>query len=347
MATKRNSFLLFLVVGSTIAMAVVLIGLWQAVFWAIILGILFMPLMEKVKRSVPGRAGLAAALTLALIVIFVLTPAFIIGSMIAGEAISLYARIESGEVNLGPVFTRIERELIPTLGDWAARLGVSGLGEKLQATIVNSGQFLVGLLLGASQSAASFVVNFFLMLYLLFFILRDGKKMSASVMRTLPLPTSQKDKLFVKFGEVAIATLKGSVVVGLVQGSLGALIFFLLGIQGAAFWGAIMAVVSILPVLGAALVWVPAAIILVASGAWIQGAILIGFGIGVIATSDNIVRPLIVGHDTKMPDYLVLFSTVGGLSVLGISGIVLGPVLAALFLVTWQLWSETHEDISA
>ena len=347
MAIKRESFLFFLVVGSTLAMAIVLMGLWQAIFWAVILGILFMPLMQNVKRSVSGRAGVAAALTLALIVIFVLTPALIIGSMIAGEAITLYARIESGEVNFGPAFARIDQELIPTLGDWAAKLGVSGLGEKLQAAIVNSGQFLVGLLLGASQSAASFVVNFFLMLYLLFFILRDGKTMSASLMRALPLSTSQKDKLFVKFGEVAIATLKGSVVVGLVQGSLGTLIFFLLGIQGAIFWGAIMAVVSILPVLGAALIWVPAAIILIVSGAWIKGAILITFGIFVIATSDNIVRPLIVGHDTKMPDYLVLFSTVGGLSVLGISGIVAGPVLAALFLVTWQLWSETHEDKSA
>ena len=346
MAIKRESFLFFLVVGSTIAMAIVLMGLWQAIFWAVILGILFMPLMQNVKRSVSGRAGVAAALTLALIVIFVLTPALIIGSMIAGEAITLYARIESGEVNLGPAFARIDQELIPTLGDWAAKLGVSDLGEKLQATIVNSGQFLVGLLLGAGQSAASFVVNFFLMLYLLFFILRDGKTMSTSVMRALPLSSSQKDKLFVKFGEVAIATLKGSVVVGLVQGSLGTLIFFLLGIQGAIFWGAIMAVVSILPVLGAALIWVPAAIILIVSGAWIKGTILITFGIFVIATSDNIVRPLIVGHDTKMPDYLILFSTVGGLSVLGISGIVAGPVLAALFLVTWQLWSEAHEDKS-
>ena len=270
MANKRESFLFFLVVGSTIAMAIVLMGLWQAIFWAVILGILFMPLMQNVKRSVSGRAGVAAVLTLALIVIFVLTPALIIGSMIAGEAITLYARIESGEVNLGPAFARIDQELIPTLGDWAAKLGVSGLGEKLQATIVNSGQFLVGLLLGAGQSAASFAVNFFLMLYLLFFILRDGKTMSASVMRALPLSTSQKDKLFVKFGEVAIATLKGSVVVGLVQGSLGTLIFFLLGIQGAVFWGAIMAVVSILPVLGAALIWVPAAIILIVSGTWIK-----------------------------------------------------------------------------
>lgn len=160
--------------------------------------------------------------------------------------------------------------------------------------------------------------------------------------RAVPLPTNQKQLLFKKFADVSIATLKGTFIVGLVQGALGGLIFAVLGINGAVFWGAVMAMVSVLPAVGTALIWVPAAVILIVGGAWIKGLILSAFGTFVISMSDNVLRPMVVGRQTKMPDYLVLFSTLGGLSVLGISGFVLGPVVAALFLAVWQLIEENH-----
>jgi predicted PurR-regulated permease PerM len=146
--------------------------------------------------------------------------------------------------------------------------------------------------------------------------------------------------MFDKFAEVSRATIKGTMVVGLVQGFLGGLIFSILGIQGAVFWGVVMVILSVLPAVGTGLIWGPAAIFLIVSGEWVNGLILVAFGVLVIGLVDNLLRPILVGRDTKMPDYLILFSTLGGLGLFGITGFVLGPVIAALFLVVWQMYEE-------
>jgi len=141
---------------------------------------------------------------------------------------------------------------------------------------------------------------------------------------------------------VARATVKGTLVIGLVQGFLGGVIFAILGIQGAVFWGVVMAILSLLPAIGAGLVWGPAAIFLLVAGQWIKGLILVAFGVLVISMVDNLLRPVLVGRDTKMPDYLVLLSTLGGLSLVGISGFILGPVIAALFIALWQMYEQDN-----
>ena len=174
---------------------------------------------------------------------------------------------------------------------------------------------------------------FFLMLYLLFFILRDGNTIMQHVHRAMPLRDDQERQLFNKFAEVSRATVKGTLVIALVQGFLGGFIFALLGIQGAVFWGVVMAILSLLPAVGTGLVWGPTAIFLLATGDWGKGLILVTYGVLVIGLVDNLLRPILVGRDTKMPDYLVLFSTLGGLSLVGITGLVLGPVIAAVFRI--------------
>jgi predicted PurR-regulated permease PerM len=333
---NRNAVLILLAVGATVALALILKVVWQAIFWAVVLGVLFRPLMKWTDRRVPGRPGLSAALTVLIIIIFVLIPVFTVGSMILAEGVSFYARVESGEVKPGAALARLQALLQPEIGQWMARFGIDlgAITERLQSAVMRGGEFLLSLLLGAGQNAASFVINFFLTLYLLFFVLRDGEGIYRAVFRAVPLPDEQKQRLFTKFAEVSIATLKGTAIVGLVQGALGGLIFAVLGISGSVFWGAVMAMVSVVPALGSALVWVPAAVILMIGGSWIKGVILLAFGTFVISMSDNLLRPVVVGRQTSMPDYLVLFSTIGGLSVLGLSGFVLGPVIAALFLVT-------------
>src|SRR5690606_13847821 len=132
--------------------------------------------------------------------------------------------------------------------------------------------------------------------------------------------------------------VKGNIVVAATQGMLGGLIFWALGIQGALLWGVIMAVLSLLPAVGAALIWLPVAIYFLATGAIWQGIVLILFGVLVIGLVDNILRPILVGKDTKIPDYVILISTLGGLSVFGLNGFVLGPLFAALFIACWDLF---------
>ena len=141
--------------------------------------------------------------------------------------------------------------------------------------------------------------------------------------------------------------MKGTLVIGILQGTLGGIIFALLGVDAAVFWGVVMTALSILPVVGAGLVWVPAALIMLATGAWIKALVLTLFGVLVIGLVDNILRPILVGRDTRMPDYLVLLSTLGGLSLFGISGFVIGPVIAALFLVTWTMFESEHRETRA
>jgi predicted PurR-regulated permease PerM len=184
------------------------------------------------------------------------------------------------------------------------------------------------------------------MLYILYFFLRDGDRLVDAVIRALPLGDRRERRLLAKFAEVSRATIKGTLIVGVVQGALGGLLFWVLGIPGPVFWGAIMTVLAVLPVVGTALVWAPAAIILLARGEIVKGVVLLAAGILVIGLVDNVLRPVLVGRDTQMPDYLVLLATLGGLGMFGMSGFVIGPVIAAFFLVVWDMFAQEHaEDI--
>jgi predicted PurR-regulated permease PerM len=187
------------------------------------------------------------------------------------------------------------------------------------------------------------------MLYVLYFFLRDGEQLLETLVHALPLGDDRERELFAKFAEVSRATVKGTLIIGLVQGALGGIIFALLGIEGAVFWGTVMAIMSLLPVVGASLVWAPAALIMLANGANTKAGILVVFGVLVIGLVDNLLRPILVGRDTRMPDYLVLLSTLGGLTVFGVSGFVIGPVIAALFLTVWVMFAKEFNgrDIGA
>jgi predicted PurR-regulated permease PerM len=149
--------------------------------------------------------------------------------------------------------------------------------------------------------------------------------------------------LYSKFTTVIRATVKGNVAVAAIQGALGGLIFYFLGIQGALLWGFMMAFLSLIPAVGAGLIWIPVAVYFLFTGAVWQGAVLIAFGVFVIGLVDNLLRPVLVGRDTKMPDYVVLISTLGGLVLFGLNGFVIGPVIAALFMSAWDLFAAAMD----
>jgi predicted PurR-regulated permease PerM len=340
MVSRQTGFLILLTAGTTLALAVLLSGFWRPIFWAVVLGILFRPVFVHLENRLVGRPSVAAAVTLVIILIFVLTPALLLLATIAVQAVAFVGRFENGDLDPQEFFASLETMLIPEL----ERLGLdlSQLAERLQAGALRGGEFLVGLVLNVGQNAAALVINFFLMLYLLFFILRDGEGIYARIFAALPLAPVQNRRLFERFSDVAMATLKGTFAVGIVQGTLGGAAFALVGIPSAVLWGALMAIASVVPVVGTGLVWGPAAIGLALGGEWTRAVLLLAIGTIAIGASDNLVRPVVVGRQARMPDYLVLFSTLGGLSVLGISGLVLGPVIAALFLAVWQIASEAQ-----
>jgi predicted PurR-regulated permease PerM len=176
------------------------------------------------------------------------------------------------------------------------------------------------------------------MLYITFFMLRDGNQLVDLLVRALPLGDTRERMLFSLFAEVTRACIKGNVVIAMIQGLIGSLTLWALGVHAAILWGVLMAFASLIPAMGSALVWAPIALYLAAQGEIQNALILCAVGAGVIGTIDNILRPLLVGRDTKMPDYLVLLSTLGGIGLFGINGFVIGPLVAALFIAFWGIF---------
>lgn len=258
----------------------------------------------------------------------------------------VYQRIRSGELNFGAYFQQVVTALPPWMSSFLENVGLkdtSELKDMLSNGALQGSQLIATQALSIGQNTFEFIVSFGIMLYLLFFLLRDGAVLSVRIKHAIPLSLEHKRLLLSKFTTVVRATVKGNVAVAATQGALGGLIFSFLGIQGALLWGCVMAFLSLLPAVGASLIWAPVAIYFLFTGAIWQGLTLTAFGVLVIGLVDNLLRPLLVGKDTQLPDYVVLISTLGGMVLFGLNGFVIGPVIAALFIAAWDLFSATRE----
>lgn len=346
-ALEDKAFLLLLVAVS-LAFGWILWPLFGAVLWATVIAIMFAPLYRRLAKAMRQRRTLAALATVTIIVVMVILPLTLITISLLEEASTVYTRIRSGEVNPGRYLQQIRQALPAWVASLLDRFGLTNLGavqDKLTAALMKGSEFLAAQALYVGQHAFDFVVSLFVMLYLLFFLLRDGDALSRRAKEAIPLRADQQRALFEKFIVVIRATVKGNLVVAVLQGALGGLIFWLLGIHAPVLWAVLMAVLSLLPAVGTALVWLPVAVYLLVTGAIWQGLVLIGYGVLVIGLVDNLVRPFLVGKDTKMPDYVVLVSTLGGIAIFGFNGFVIGPVIAAMFMATWEIFSPTRSEL--
>lgn len=335
---ERRSFLMTLALV-TIALAWVLIPFWGAIFWACVVAVIFYPLQQKLKSKWGDKPNRAALVTLLIALVIVVIPVLGISYSFVQEGVQFYQRVDSGKINPGKLFDDIQ-SAFPVINDVLSQFGIqaSEVRDKISSAAVGGSKFIAEEALIIGQNTFSFLMSLALMVYLTFFLLRDGNRLIEVLIQALPLGDEREHKLFRKFAEVTRATIKGNLVVAIVQGALGGIIFAVLGIPGALLWGVVMAFLSLIPAVGAGLVWLPVSIYLYATGNWIAATILIAYGALVIGLADNVLRPILVGRDTKLPDYLVLFSTLGGLSLFGITGFVLGPLIAALFLVFWDIF---------
>lgn len=330
-----------LLVAVTVAFIWVLLPYYGAIFWGAILAIVFTPLHRRLLRQLRGRPNLAALTTLLIIILIVIIPTILITAALLQEGAAIYKRIGTGELNLGVYFEQIMSALPRSVHELLIRFGVGdvfSLREKLSAGALQGSKFLATQAVSVGQNTFQFVVGMGVMLYLLFFLLRDGAQLARQSKQLIPLSDEHQQHLFRKFATVVRATVKGNIVVAITQGALGGVMFWFLGIQGALLWGVLMAFLSLLPAVGAALIWVPVAVYFLVTGATWEGVVLILFGVLVIGLVDNVLRPLLVGKDTKIPDYVILISTLGGLAVFGLNGFVIGPLFAALFIACWDLF---------
>lgn len=336
---------LVLVILITLAFGWVVEPFFGAILWGLVAAILFTPVNNRIRSLMPGRRNSAAAITLLIIVSLVIIPAIVLGAALVQEASTLYDQVKGGQIDFAHYFQQFQSILPDWAQRWVRRFGQNnfaaaremlGSGVASGARVVASQAFLIG------QSAFSFFVALSVMLYLTFFLLRDGDRLLVRLERAVPLHRGQRLALADQFVKVIRATMKGSVVVAIVQGLIGGIVFWSLGIGGALLWGVMMGFFSLLPAIGTGLIWVPVAIYLFATGAYLKGAILVACGVLVIGMVDNVLRPILVGRDTRMPDYVVLISTLGGIEAFGINGFVIGPVIAALFIATWNILTDAR-----
>ena len=339
--------LLVLVLVATVLFAVILWPFFGAVCWAVFIAIVFWPLHRRFLQGSHGKPNMAAAASLLVILLIVILPMSMLAASVTQEASVFVGKMRSGEIQLGHYFQRF----IDALPAWARgileRFGMSDLGllqQKILAMLGSSGQALTSRAFLIGQVTLDFVVAFFVMLYIVFFLFRDGPRLAGAIARAIPLRPEHTERLLTQFATVVRATVKGNIVVALVQGALGGLAFWALGVPGAVLWGAVMALLSLLPAVGAVLVWAPVAAYFFFSGDLVKAIGLALWGAVVIGLVDNFLRPMLVGKDTRMPDYLVLVATLGGLVVFGLNGFVIGPVIAAVFLVSWDMLASAREE---
>ena len=346
--TFRTAFVLLLVLGVTMLFLAVTWPFLKPLLLGAMLAGLFRPLYSWVKRLVGGRRSLAATLTLLILFVLVAGPLSAFVGVVVAQAIHVSDQAipwvqqhfgAASTLNVHDWLVQRFPALAPYVPDQAQIL------ESLGRLAKGAGSFLV---VGATQlttGTAGFLLDLFVMLYAMFFFFRDGPKIIEKIFYYMPLTSKDEGLLLERLTSVTRATIKGTVVIGIIQGTLAGLGFWAAGIDGAAFWGTIMTVLSVVPGIGAALIWVPAVIYLFITGQTLTATLLLAWCAAVVGTVDNLLRPALVGKDAKMPDLLILIGTLGGLFLFGPIGFIVGPIVCGLFLTVWDIYGTTFKSI--
>jgi predicted PurR-regulated permease PerM len=322
----------------------------RPLLWAAMGAIVFQPLYRWFLLRRPGKESQSALASMVVILFAVVLPSLWIGSAVVDEAAGLFLAFSAGDIDVAMYFEQVFSALPANIQTSLASAGfgeLSAVQERVTAFVQASLGLIAQQALAIGGSVFGFVLSFGIALYVGFFLLRDGRMVGDAVLAALPMERGVADRLAERFLTIVRATIKGSVVVGLVQGALGALTFWIVGVPSVLLLGVIMAIASLLPALGPAIVWVPAAIYLLATGAIWEGIAVIVSGVALIGMADNVLRPILVGRDTGIPDWLILVTTLGGIAMMGLSGIVVGPLVCGLFLAGWSIFAEQRAPAAA
>ncbi len=337
----RSFFFLALIISLTIAMMYLVRPFFYPIFWAAVIAIMFYPHYLWLNNHLRS-ASLSAGIMITVVVLTIFIPLALITTLLVNQSISLYDNLS-------------QHNFVEDVQNWATYLANTPAAPYLETLRTDwpkyisdlSGwlnQYVFAGLKSATQNSLNFFFLLFIMLYSLYYFFRDGDQMVLRLMHLSPLGDKYEKMLFERFTSTARATIKGTVLIGLVQGTLGGILFAVTGIPEAFLWGLIMAILSILPALGTALIWLPAGIIMLITGAFWQGITILLVGMFVISLIDNLLRPVLVGKDTEMHPLLVLFATLGGIALFGITGFVIGPVIASLYLAIMSIYDHYYRN---
>ena len=343
---EEYRFLGWLTLASVIALGAIMSSFWVPLLWATILALIFRPIYLRLAAG--GRTRRAALATVTLVLLSIIIPALVIVMLIGGELADLArSPIANDPRVLAAQADLLLSKLPGWASNWLASKGVSDAGDL--------GQYVVGQLqanlqlisksaLSVGQSLIGTVFAVIVTLYLLFFFLIDGAGMVHQFKTVLPLAPPTKRQLGERIASLVRSTVKGTLLVALLQGAIGGIVFAVLGLPSPLIWGTVMGFATLLPVVGTGLVWLPTALFLLATGQIWQGLALAFCGVFIIGGADNVARPMIVGRDTGLPDWLVLTSTLGGVGLFGFHGVILGPLVAGVTIALWELYRELHAN---
>ena len=347
-ANLRTAFVLLLVAAVSALFLAVAWPFLQPLLLGALLAGLFHPLYRWITRLVGGRQSFGAAVTLLVLFILVLVPVTAFLGIVVQQALSVsdeaipWLRQQLGTASTFNLHDWLVQRF-PGLADYVP--SQEQLLQQVGTAAKSAGAFLVTVLSRMTATTAAFILNLFVMLYAMFFFFKDGRKILERIFYYLPLNDEDETRMLARFASITRATIKGTVVIGIIQGALAGIAFWVAGIQGAAFWGTIMTILSIVPGIGAALVWVPAVIILFINGQYVAATLLLAWCAAVVGTIDNFLRPALVGRDAKMPDLLILIGTLGGLFLFGPIGFIVGPIVCGLFLTVWDIYGATFKEV--
>ena len=337
MAMKSQNAYYLLLTLITILFVSLIFNFAAPILWSIVVSIIFYPLYEKLLLMT-NKKSLSSMLSLILILLLVIIPSIAMLGLIGNELISFINSYEKQSFEAYMQMIPEESLINKILGSLGLNIAV--LTEKLDDFLITAIKIFYESISKISANIINFFISLFIFIYLTFFFLRDGEKILQTCMDSFPMNNDDEIYLLNEFRKTTRATIKGTVTVALAQGFLGYLTLLLLGIEGALIWGAVMALLSIVPAVGTIIVWLPIALVLFANGAIMDAILLIFSGIFIIGMIDNILRPILISKETKIPDYLILLTTIGGISIFGITGFILGPIIASLFISIWSLSSR-------
>ncbi len=341
-------FLVALLIISGVAFFYVVRMFFTPVVLALSVATLFYSMYEWIVRRLGGRRAAGALLACFIILLGLIVPITLIGSAVTAQIVSLVERTDAQDI------TDIQKSGMSVvslidespLGQWLASMDINWK-ESIRQVLGALGNVATTIINRTSAGIFGFVTTVGIMLFTLFYFFRDGRDISRRIMYLSPLRSEYELKIVRHFSMIARATLKGTVIIGMIQGTLGAITLLVFGINGWILWGVVMLILAIIPMLGPALVLVPIGILQIIAGRLFAGIAIIVISTFLVSMIDNLIRPYLVGHQSKMHDLLIFFSTLGGIAVFGILGFIVGPVIAALFTTILSIYgTEFREPLS-
>ncbi len=341
---KIRSLLFILFLGMvTVGFVYLLKPFFYPIFWSAIIASLFYPVYKKINNKIKHNST-SSLFTICLVLVLIIVPVTLLGSLLLRETFDIYNSLSQNE---GPVVSIVKNVIAGIQNNPITdRFNINE--QQVTAKLTEVAKIVTDYVFTAAknltQNSLTFLIMFIIMIYTLFFFLKDGEQMLKKLAHISPFDSKHELVMYKKFTSTARAALKGTFIVGTIQGILGAILFYAAGIEGALILGIIMILFSIVPGFGSYVVWLPAAIIMFIIGNTWQGIMILLVGTLLISTIDNFIRPILIGKDTQMHPLLILYSTLGGILFFGISGFVIGPIITAFLVALWEMYERYYQD---